>query len=203
MKHLTTAALLVVAFVLLAPEALAGQPPPPTMSYVEIDTVVMFYKDFYYSETIQQQLSAGDITDLTGQVNDVIEFVWQASHCKAYINVIEWLEIDRQYGLEQMGNPWAGKYWMSYWSSDGSTSVQTALYDAGYADGDVTLVMMLWALKTNPSDPAIAGVYGGECYMVGNDWMGGLLGDSACITFPLRTETLPSTASYSTRPRTI
>ena len=185
MTHLTTAALMVVAIVLLAGPALAGQPPPPSMSYVEIDTVVMFYKDFYYSETIQLQLTASDISELTTAVNDTVEYVWRASNLKAHLNVIEWIEIDRQFGLDQFREVSPDAYMMYHWDLDGATSVQTDLYDAGYSDGDVTLVIQMWVIKPNASDPKIAAKYGAECFVIGNTFEGGLLGDAAYITLPI------------------
>ena len=55
MKALTFAALACAVVVLLAPSVAqaGGGPPTTTTDYVDLNTVVMIYKHFYYSETIR------------------------------------------------------------------------------------------------------------------------------------------------------
>ena len=184
MKALTTVALMVVAFVLLsAPEALAGQPPPPTTQYVDIDVVVVIYKKFYYNETSRVDLSAADVQDLKDSTEEARAFIWQASNLKCNINVLEYLEIDRALYVDQIYRAGNGKYMLYHWSIDGEHSVETDLIDAGYVDGDTTLVISLWSW-----DSGAGGVrYAGECYpgTKTNPTHPHLLGDSAHVTIPV------------------
>ncbi len=183
MKALTTVALMVVAIVLLAPEALAGQPPTPTMQYVDIDTVVLIYSKFYYTETIRMDFSAAEIQACKDAAEAAQLLMWRGSHFEANLNILEFVEPDRALYENQVFRHGNGSYMLYHWSLDGEHSVESDLIDAGYADGDITITVSLWAWNTGANGAR----YAGECYpgTKTNPAYPHLLGDSAHVTIPV------------------
>ncbi len=164
---------------------LAGRPEAgATTQYVDIDTVVVIYSRFYYTEDIRLDLSAADVQGLKDGTEEAVEWIWVHSNLKCHINVLEYLEPDRALYLDQIVRSGSGKYMFYHWSIDGETSLETDLFDAGYVDGDATIVVSLWAFNRDAGPIK----WGGETYPATkeNPTHPHLLGDSAHCTIPVK-----------------
>jgi len=180
MKAFAITLLIVVGIVLPAPSQAAA-----TTTYVDLDTVFIIYRNFYYSDTLKWELTDDEVAVVTGEIEKAVEFIWRASNLKCHVNVLETLLIERQLTRDMLVEYGAGtgSYMLKYWCLDGQTSVESDLYDAGYSDNDLTIVMALWALAESNSDPRLKARLAGQEW--GPDTPNALLGNCVYISIPL------------------
>jgi len=182
MKAFTITLLIVAGIVLLAPpQAVAAT------TYVDMDTVFMIYRNYYYSDAIKYEMSDDEVDIVTGEIEKVVDFFWRASNLKVNINVVETMIMDRTLTVEQLYGYGAGNthpYMLIFWTMDGETSLESDLYDAGYVDGDLTFVVALWTLqKSGPPNMVIGNRSSGQEW--GNQMTNPCLGDAIYISIPM------------------
>ena len=182
MKAFAITLLIAAGIVLLAPPQAAA-----TTTYVDIDTVFIIYRNYYYSDTIKKEMTDDEVAVVTGEIEKAVDFFWRASNLKCHLNVVQTLIMDRQLTVAQLVPYGAGgtsPYMLKYWSYDGETSVESDLYDAGYVDNDLTIVVALWALeKSYAPNQLIGNAYSGQEW--GTQTPNALLGDSIYISVPM------------------
>ena len=175
MKAVIFAALIAAAIVLVGPAQATT-----TTQYVELDTVLVIYKhyDRYGDDTIVRDFSAAECSELETEVAYVEEFIWRASNLQCHTKIIETLYIERELTLETIHEASPGKYWLNFGRVEGqTTSVEDDLYDAGYSDGDISIVLVLyaWTNSSGATKRYPAAMFGPQV---------GCMGDAAYISRP-------------------
>ncbi|MEE8576057.1 MAG: sugar-binding protein, partial [candidate division Zixibacteria bacterium] len=163
-----------------------------TTQYAEIDTLVVVYPH-YRNMSVRMDLSTADIEILKAEVAKSKRFLWRSSNLKCLMNTgADCIVIDRTLTPAHLWDLYGGgRYWLTYWSIDGATSVEQDLYDAGIVDGQYSVVIVLYAFEN--SEGAVAAV-GGAAYGVDI----GFMGNTAYIAIPLAwgLDSLPITHEY-------
>lgn len=165
------------------PIAAAADADVPGMTqYAEIDTLVVFYPHYrrdYREGHVQVDWPEADMRRLRAEAAEAVEFFWRASNLKCLLN-IDYMVVDRTLTPAQLWD-WGdnGRYWLTYWSIDGGTSVERDLRAARVSNGQYSVVVVLYAFES--SEGASAAVAGGA---YGVDI--GFLGDTAYIAIPVR-----------------
>jgi hypothetical protein len=151
-----------------------------TVQYAKIDTLVVVYPHYYRNKSVRMDLSTADIETLKSEVGKSRRFLWRSSNLKCLMDTeANYMVIDRTITPAQLWDVYGGgRYWLTFWSIDGTTSVEQDLYNAGIVDGQYSVVIVLYAFEN--SDGATAAV-GGAMYGVDI----GFMGNTAYIAIPL------------------
>ena len=162
MKAVLFTALIAAAILLMGPAQAVT-----TTQYVEFDTVLVIYKhyDRYGDDTIVRDIDAAETSEIETEVVDAVEWMWRATNLQCLVKVIETIHIERELTLDQIHEMGAGSgnYWLAFWRAPGqTTSVEDDLYDAGYVDGDISIVLVTYPWKSSAGaiNPYGAAMYG-------------------------------------------